>query len=149
MIRAESLVASMSSYLRAQIDAADNVHVRARTEVAGCRGDALLESVLLRDASTGQVEAEPAAALFILIGAEPHTSWLPAEVIRDDWGYVLTGLDVPMEAWSLDRPPLALETSLPGVFAIGDTRDGSNRRVASAVGDGSVVIEQIHRLLDG
>ena len=147
VIRADSLVASMSSYLRAQIDAADNVHVRSRTEVAGCHGDALLESVLLRDASTGQVEAEPAAALFILIGAEPYTSWLPAEVIRDDWGYVLTGLDVPVEAWSLDRPPFTLETSLPGVFAIGDTRDGSNRRVASAVGDGSVVIEQVHRLL--
>ncbi len=98
--------------------------------------------------STGEVEAEPAAALFILIGAEPHTSWLPAEIIRDDWGYVLTGVRCcPMEAWSLDRPPLTLETSLPSVFAIGDTRDGSNRRVASAVGDGSVVIEQVHRLL--
>ncbi len=138
----------MSSYLRHQIAAADNLDVRPHTEVAGCRGNGRLEAVHLRDSRTGDVAEEPAAALFILIGAEPHTSWLPAAIVRDDWGYVLTGSELPEEAWPLERPPLTLETSLPGVFAVGDTRDGSNRRVASAVGDGSVVIQQVHRLLD-
>ena len=149
IVRGESLVASMSSYLRHQIAAADNLDVRPHTEVAGCRGNGRLEAVRLRDSRTGDVAEEPAAALFILIGAEPHTSWLPAAIVRDNWGYVLTGSELPEEAWPLERPPLTLETSLPGVFAVGDTRDGSNRRVASAVGDGSVVIQQVHRLLDG
>ena len=148
LIRRGSLAATMSSYLRRQIDAADNIEVRAHTEVIGCSGDGTLESLTLRDSRSGDVETVPAAALFVLIGAEPHTAWLPGEIRRDDWGYVLTGPSLPADSWRLERPPFALETSLPGVFAVGDTRDGSNKRVASAVGEGSVVIQQVHQMLE-
>ena len=89
----------------------------------------------------------PATALFVLIGAEPHTAWLPREACRDDWGYLLTGRDLHEGAWPLERPPLPLETSVPGVFAVGDVRAGSTKRVASAVGEGSVVIQQVHQVL--
>jgi thioredoxin reductase (NADPH) len=105
-----------------------------------------MESLTLRDAVSGRTETVPAAALFVLIGAEPHTSWFPAAVRRDDWGYVLTGPDLPEGSWPLARSPLMFETSLPGVFAVGDAREGSTKRVASAVGEGSVVIEQVHNL---
>ena len=88
-----------------------------------------------------------------MIGADPHTDWLPAEIERDRWGYVLTGSDLLREGtlpekWPLERPPLILETSMPRVFAVGDVRQGSTKRVASAVGEGSVVVEQLHRLLE-
>jgi thioredoxin reductase (NADPH) len=146
--RRGSLVETMSSYLIDEIDAADNIEVRPRSEVAGCSGDGLLEAITLRDSISGDSETVPAAALFVLIGAEPHTSWLPTAICRDSWGYLLSGPDLPSGSWPLARPPLMLETSLPGVFAVGDVRNGSTKRVASAVGEGSVVIEQVHQLLD-
>jgi thioredoxin reductase (NADPH) len=148
LVRRDSLVETMSSYLIEQIEAADNVEVRAYAEVTGCSGDGALDSITLRDCVSGRTETVPAAALFILVGAEPHTSWLPAAIHRDKWGYVLSGPELPAGSWPLVRPPLMLETSLPGVFAVGDARDGSTKRVASAVGEGSVVIEQVHQLLD-
>ena len=148
LVRRRSLAETMSRYLIDEIEAADNVEVRAEAEVTGCSGDGALEAITLRDCASGLSETVPAAALFVLIGAEPHTSWLPPAIRRDDWGYVLTGPDLPAGSWPLGRPPLMLETSLPGVFAVGDAREGSTKRVASAVGEGSVVIEQLHRLLD-
>jgi thioredoxin reductase (NADPH) len=147
VIRRDSLVDTMSSYLRDQLDAADNIEVRPRTEVAGCSGDGVLETVTLRDSASGRTETMPAAALFILIGAEPRTAWLPPAIRRNDRDYLLTGPDLPAEAWPLERPPLPLETSGPGVFAVGDVRCGSTKRVASAVGEGSAVLQQVHELL--
>jgi thioredoxin reductase (NADPH) len=94
----------------------------------------------------------PATAVFVLIGAEPRTHWLPASIVRDRWGFVVTGTDLLAgghrpENWSLQRPPMALESSLPGIFAVGDVRRGSVKRVASAVGEGSVAIRLIHDYL--
>ena len=108
---------------------------------------AALEAVALRDCRTGECETVPAAALFFMIGAQPHTAWLPDAICRDERGYLLTGSDLPEDDWPLERPQLMLETSLPGVFAVGDARHGSTKRVASAVGEGSVVIEQVHQLM--
>ena len=122
--------------------------MRPYSEVCGCSGDGFLESITLRDRRSGQTESVPAAALFILIGAQPRTSWLPPEVSRDDWGYLLSGPGLPAGSWSFERAPLALETSLPGIFAVGDVRDGSTKRVASAVGEGSVVIQQVDSYLE-
>jgi thioredoxin reductase (NADPH) len=146
LIRRDSLVETMSSYLIEEIEAAENIEVRPFAEVTGCTGDGALESITLRDCASGQIEAAPAAALFVLIGAEPHTSWFPPAIRRDDWGYVLTGADLPSGSWPLARSPLMFETSQPGIFAVGDAREGSTKRVASAVGEGSVVIEQVHHL---
>jgi thioredoxin reductase (NADPH) len=118
--------------------------------VAGS-GDARLRSLVLEDAVSGDREEVPADGLFIMIGAVPKTDWLPSSIVRDHGGYVVTGqdlLDVPHAAgWPLDRRPMPFETSLPGVFAVGDVRSGSLERVASAVGEGSVVVSQVLRYL--
>ena len=103
---------------------------------------------MVRDLVTGESTVEPTDAVFVLIGALPRTDWLPDMVLRDDWGYVLTGDDVIAEGgrrvWSHNEPPRPLETSVPGVFAVGDVRRGSVKRVASAVGEGSVVVSSVH-----
>jgi len=148
LVRRASLVETMSSYLIDAIEAAGNIDVRPNAELTGCSGDGELETITVRDGVSGETETVPAAALFIQIGAAPYTAWLPPHIHRDAWGYLLTGRDLPAGSWPLERPPLMLETSLPGVFAAGDAREGSTKRVASAVGEGSVVIEQIHQLLD-
>lgn len=111
-----------------------------------------LERLTIEDGPAGTVDEVPAAALFVLIGGEPHTDWLPTAVRRDDWGFVVTGSDLLHdgclpEEWPLERPPMLLETSLPGVFAVGDVRHRSVKRVASAVGDGSVAIQFVHQFL--
>jgi thioredoxin reductase (NADPH) len=147
LVRRASLAETMSSYLINEIAAAENIEVRPHTEVTGGAGEAALKSVDLRDCRTGELETVPAAALFLMIGAQPHTEWLPETICRDERGYLLTGSDLPEGDWPLERPQLMLETSLPGVFAVGDARHGSTKRVASAVGEGSVVIEQVHQLL--
>jgi thioredoxin reductase (NADPH) len=147
LVRRASLGETMSSYLINEIDAAENIEVRPHTEITGGAGKGALESVDLRDCRTGREETVPAAALFLMIGAQPHTEWLPETICRDDRGYLLTGSDLPEGDWPLERKQLMLETSLPGVFAVGDARHGSTKRVASAVGEGSVVIEQVHQLL--
>ena len=104
---------------------------------------------MLRDRATEAEERVPADELFLAIGAHPRTDWLPEAVARDDQGFLLTGADVPRDgSWPLERDPLALETSMPGVLAVGDARHGSIKRVASAVGEGSVAIRVLHRLLD-
>ena len=146
LVRSDSLAASMSAYLIREIDSAPNVEVRYRAEVASGGGDGRLERLELRDQRSGRVETVPAEGLFVLIGTEPFTDWLPRAVGRDQWGFVLTGPDTG-QAWPLKRAPYLFETSLPGVFAVGDTRHGSVKRVASAVGEGSIAIRLIHDYL--
>jgi thioredoxin reductase (NADPH) len=146
LVRSPSLAASMSHYLIRQIEAAPNVDVRYRCEVAGGGGSGHLEQLLLRDRDSGEAELVPAAGLFVLIGAQPLTGWLPEAIRRDRWGFVLTGADTG-EHWPLQRAPFLLETTTPGVFAAGDVRHGSIKRVASAVGDGSIAIRLIHDYL--
>jgi thioredoxin reductase (NADPH) len=137
----------MSSYLIGEIDAAPNVTVRYSTQVVGGGGTGHLEELVLEDRVSGARETIPAAGLFILIGAHPHTEWLPAAIERDAWGYVMTGGDVG-DTWPIaDRAPRPLETSMPGVFAVGDVRHRSMKRVASAVGDGANVVAQVHEHL--
>ena len=150
LVRGGSIERSMSEYLVNEIEAADNVGVRLNTRVVGGGGDGRLERLTLDVA--GRSESVPAAALFVLIGAEPRTDWLPEEVERDAKGYVVTGTDLlqegrPPENWPLARPPSLLETSVPGLFAAGDVRQGSTKRVASAVGEGSIVIRLVHGYL--
>ena len=147
LVRRASLAETMSRYLINEIEAAENIEVRPHTEVIGGAGKGALKSVELRDCRSGREETVPAAALFLMIGAQPHTEWLPESICRDERGYLLTGSDLPEDDWPLERKQLMLETSLPGVFAVGDARHGSTKRVASAVGEGSVVIEQVHQLL--
>ena len=129
------------------VDAAGNVEVLTGTEVVGGEGEGKLERLTLRDASgaTSSVEAD---ALFVLIGARPGTAWLPPEIERDEWGYLLTGRDVPEERQGPEERQMH-ETSLPGVFAVGDVRHGAVKRVASAVGEGAMAIKLVHQVLSG
>ena len=153
LVRANSLAASMSNYLIKELEAAENVSVRFNIEVIDCSGEGRLEQVILKDSASGLTEAVPAAALFVIIGARPHTDWLPQEIERDEWGYIITGGDLlhddgrPPQGWHLEHPPLLLETSMPGVFAVGDVRHRSVKRVASAVGEGSIAIQMVHEYL--
>ncbi|HET6986971.1 MAG TPA: NAD(P)/FAD-dependent oxidoreductase, partial [Kribbella sp.] len=125
-----------------------NIEVRCRTEVVGCRGDGHLEALTLAERTSGRVEEVQASWLFIFAGASPRTEWLGESVARDDKGFIVTGPDlVAVDRWSLQRPPYALETSLPGVFAAGDVRLDSMKRVASAVGEGAMSIYLVHRYL--
>jgi thioredoxin reductase (NADPH) len=146
--RASSLEAGMSRYLVRQLHATPNVAVRLGAEVVGGGGDGWLTHLVLRDRATGEEDTVEAQELFLAIGAHPRTNWLPEAIARDDHGFVLTGADVPAETWRLERDPYPLETSLPGVLAVGDVRHGSIKRVASAVGEGSVAVRVLHRLLD-
>jgi thioredoxin reductase (NADPH) len=146
LVRSRSLAASMSDYLIRQIEAAPNVDVRYGCEVAGGGGNAHLEHLLLRNRDSGDTDQVSAAGLFILIGAEPFTDWLPEAIARDQWGFILTGPDTGQH-WLLQRAPFSLETAVPGVFAVGDARHGSVKRVASSVGDGSIAIRLIHDYL--
>jgi thioredoxin reductase (NADPH) len=142
----------MSDYLVKEIAVADNIDVRLNTEIIDGQGEHRLHSLTLRDTISGATEMVPATALFILIGAQPHTNWLPGTIRCDERGFILTGHDLlhvgglPTD-WTPDRPPLMFETSLPGVFAVGDVRYQSVKRVASAVGEGSMAIQQVHEYL--
>jgi len=153
LVRGPSLAAKMSAYLVREIEHAPNIAVRTHTEVVGAAGSGRLEHLTLRSSEDSTQDVVDAAGLFVLIGAEPQTDWLPASVARDERGYVLTGPDLPdadpARPPSLNAPrgPLAHETSVPGVFAAGDVRHGSVKRVASAVGEGAVTVQQVHRYL--
>ena len=148
VVRGSDLGASMSSYLVEAIDAAGNVVVRPSAEVVGGGGEGRLERVTLRDRTTGVEDVLPADGLFVMIGAEPRTDWLP-EVARDRFGFVVTGTELgEPDAAQPARSPQPFETTLPGLFAVGDVRSGSVKRVASAVGEGSVVVSQIHSYLE-
>jgi thioredoxin reductase len=151
LVRGESLTESMSDYLIREIDAAPNVGVTYGVQVVGGTGTGHLESLMLEDRKSGTHRDVPADALFVLIGSRPRTQWLGESVARDQWGFILTGPDLVGEVgggWRVDRPPLPLETSLPGVFAAGDVRRGSVKRVASAVGEGAITIPLVHRFLE-
>jgi thioredoxin reductase (NADPH) len=142
----------MSDYLVQKVTATPNISVVLDTEVVDGHGRQRLEGLTLRDRGTGATREVPASAVFILIGAEPRTDWLEGVVERDERGYVLTGRDLARDGrdlagWPLERPPLLLETSLPGVFAAGDVRYRSIKRVASAVGEGSIAVQLIHDYL--
>ncbi len=152
LVRSSSLSASMSNYLVKEIGATDNIEVRFKTRVVGGGGKGQLEHLLLEDSLSERTETVPATGLFVLIGAKPHTEWLPEEIQRDKGGFILTGQDLlqngqPLQGWPLERPPLLLETSMPGVFAAGDVRHHSVKRVASAVGEGSIAIQLVHDYL--
>jgi thioredoxin reductase (NADPH) len=151
LVRGDSLV-GMSEYLANELRRTPNVTVRLGVEVVDAEGDGRLEAVTLRHRAGGQLERLPTSALFAHIGAEPRTEWLRGSVARDRSGYVLTGADLlrggrPGSGWPLARPPLLFETSLPGVFAAGDVRHGSVKRVASAVGEGAVAVQLVHQYL--
>ena len=143
LVRSSSLAASMSQYLIDTLDADPNTEVLYRTEVAAALGSGRLEALELR--TPDGVRTVPAAALVVLIGAHPHTEWLPESIARDEWGYLPTGAGVP--GWPLERPPFALETSLPGVFAAGDVRARAVKRVASAAGAGALAVSDVHAYL--
>ena len=147
LVRAQSLADSMSDYLIRQIGATANVNVCYRVRVADGTGTGGLESLVLEDTSSGERRSVPADALFVLIGSQPRTQWLGEAVARDQRGFIRTGSDLPADAagrWPPGRQPLPLETSLPGVFAAGDVRRGSVKRVASAVGEGAATIPLVH-----
>jgi thioredoxin reductase (NADPH) len=148
VVRTGNLGDAMSQYLVDEIQANPRVQVHLDSEVVGGGGEGWLSSVEVRDRTSGSVQTIPAEGLFVMIGAEPHTAWLPGSVARDRQGFVLCGNDGAGEAqWPLERLPMPYETTLPGLFAVGDVRHGSVKRVASAVGEGSVVVSQIHQYL--
>jgi thioredoxin reductase (NADPH) len=148
LVRGESLAASMSHYLIEQIATKVNIRVETRSEVVAVHGDEQLEAIEVIDRRTGTTSRRDARVLFVLIGAEAASDWLPSEISRDKHGFVLTGSDA-MKAgqWKADREPFALETSAPGIFAVGDIRSGSVKRVAASVGEGGIAIAFVHRYL--
>jgi thioredoxin reductase (NADPH) len=148
LARGESLAASMSHYLIEQIATKANIRVETRSEVVAVHGDEQLDAIEVIDRKTGTISRRDATMLFVLIGAEAAADWLPSEISRDEHGFVLTGTDA-MKAgqWKADREPFALETSVPGIFAVGDIRSGSVKRVAASVGDGGIAIALVHRYL--
>jgi thioredoxin reductase (NADPH) len=138
----------MSHYLIQQIEARPNINVRTCTEVHCATGDEHLETLTLIDNKTGRTEDVSCAGMYIFIGAAPRTDWLDGVLARDDHGFILTGPDLRnVCGWSLDRPPHHLETSVPGVFVAGDVRSESAKRVAAAVGEGSMAVMLVHRYL--
>jgi thioredoxin reductase (NADPH) len=141
LVRGDSLAQSMSEYLITEIDATPNIHLVCEAEVVGGAGDGRLQTIDVRHRPTGAVGTLTAAALFILIGAEPFTQWLPPDVARDDWGFVMTG---PSEQTPSRLP---FESTLSGVFAVGDVRRDSTKRVASAAGEGAVCVRLVHEYL--
>ena len=151
VVRAASLTETMSTYLVERVTAAPNIAVRHRCEVVAGRGEGHLEALTLADRDSGVTEEVASSWLFVFIGASPRTEWLGPDVVRDDKGFVVTGHDLLGPAWArrwpLARAPFALETSVPGVFAAGDVRLDSMKRVASAVGAGAMSTYLVHRYL--
>jgi thioredoxin reductase (NADPH) len=151
VVRRESLRDTMSQYLIDQIAKTSNIRLRPRTEIARVEGDGRVECVALT-LDNGVSQAEAIDAVFVFIGTKPRSDWLPAEVLRDSKGFVLTGRDLQVDPayariWKETREPLSLETSVPGIFAAGDIRAGAMNRVASAVGEGAMVVRFVHEYL--
>ena len=151
VVRRESLHDTMSQYLIEQIDKTPNIRLRALTELERCEGTDRLERVALKSAA-GESQVEEIDAVFIFIGTRPRSDWLPAAVLRNAKGFVLTGKDLSADPqyariWKERREPMLLETSAPGVFAAGDIRCGAMNRVASAVGEGSMAVRFVHDYL--
>jgi thioredoxin reductase (NADPH) len=152
LVRGESLATSMSQYLIDQIAATENIQVCTSCSVVEVKGDEHLEAIVIAHAKTGETETVPARSLFIFIGASPKTDWLDGVVERDAQGFILTGPDLILNGksprgWNLERSPFLLEASVPGIFAAGDVRSGSIKRVASGVGEGAIGVQFIHRYL--
>ena len=148
LVRGESLAESMSHYLIEQIATKANIRVETHSEVVAAQGDEQLGSIEILDRTTGTKSQRDAKVLFVLIGAEAATDWLPSEISRDKHGFIVTGSDATGAGeWQADREPFALETSAPGIFAVGDIRSGSVKRVAASVGEGGVAIALLHRYL--
>ena len=148
LVRGESLAESMSHYLIEQIATKANIRVETRSEVVAVHGDEQLDVIEVIDRRTGATSRRDTKVLFVLIGAEAATDWLPSEISRDEHGFVSTGTDaLKADQWTADREPFALETSAPGIFAVGDIRSGSVKRVAASVGEGGVAIALVHRYL--
>jgi len=152
VVRGDSLAKSMSKYLIDVIAATDNIETLLRSRVIDGRGETDLTALRIVDDADGTERELPADGLFVMIGASPHTSWLPPEIARDDHGFVVAGAelihDQLLDDWLLPRSPMAFETSMPGVFAVGDVRSRSMKRVASSVGEGSGAIKAIHHFLE-
>ena len=152
LVRGQGLADSMSSYLINRIEPSDNITLHRHTEVAGLIGNGALESLLWRNNQTGETEERPIRHLFVMIGATPNTGWLGGCLALDDAGFIKTGGDLASEdlshaGWARDRRPFLMETDRPGVFAVGDVRSGSVKRVASAVGEGSIAVQYLHSIL--
>ena len=145
--RGDSLEKSMSSYLIRQLATRSNVKIRLRSEIVGAYGDGALEEVEIADRASGTAERAESGGVYIFIGADAETSWLPPEIALDSRGFIVTGADVPSAEWTIDRDPYLLEASVPGIFACGDVRSGPVKRVAAAVGEGSMAIAFIHQYL--
>jgi thioredoxin reductase (NADPH) len=153
LVRGDSLETSMSEYLIAELRALSNVSVRLGVELVDCEGDDQLQAIVVRDRSSCALDRIQTAGLFVMIGAEPRTDWLDGTVERDERGFILTGSDVDPDreftsSWPLERAPMLLETSVPGVFAAGDVRRGSVKRVTTAMGEGATVIQLVHQQLE-
>jgi thioredoxin reductase (NADPH) len=149
VVRREGLEPTMSSYLIKEISYHHRVSVRPFTDVVDGGGASRLEWLCLRDRRDGSQDTMPAGGLFLLLGAEPHSDWLPDAIARDERGFVLTGRDVPTESWVAGVPPDSLGTTVPGIFAVGDIRSGSMKQVAAASGEGSSVVPLVHAYLAG
>jgi len=152
LVRGDSLSRTMSQYLIDQIQRTPNIQLWTQASVAEVHGDKHLEEISVLCSDTDKIERVPASAMFIFIGAMPRTDWLADVVERDDHGFILTGPDLLWDGarpkgWTLDRDPFLLETNIPGLFAVGDVRHGSVKRVASGVGEGSVAVQFIHQYL--
>ena len=151
LYRGPDLGARMSRYLIDTIEQTDNIAVRTSAEVAEAHGTESLERITVKDTATGELDEMPLAAMFVFIGARPQTDWLPSAIARDQRGFVLAGsellLDDVRPRWGLDRRPYLLETSMPGAFVAGDVRSQSMKRVASAVGEGSMAVSFVHEYL--
>ena len=151
LIRGSSIASKMSHYLVERIEALPNIEVRTNAEIVRCKGGDHLEEITIRNRVSGEEVTESASYVFVFIGAAPKTSWLGGEVVRDRNGFILTGPDIgsngALKGWPLERSPFLMEASVPGVFAAGDVRHESVKRVASAVGEGSVAVHFIHRHL--
>ena len=148
LVRGESLTKSMSQYLIEQIENTVNIEVMPFHSVVEAKGDTRLETLLVKDSQTGEIKTFDTNSLFIFIGATPSTEWLDGLVNKDERGFIYTGADIPIEIpWSLERDRFLLETNIPGIFAVGDVRHGSIKRVASGVGEGSICVQFVHRHL--
>ena len=148
LVRGDSLAKSMSDYLIGELRRTPNVFVRLGVELVDGEGEEQLETIVVRDRASGELECIATDGLFVMIGAEPRTDWIGDAVARDERGFILTGADLPPDAWPLDRRPLLFETSLPGVFAAGDVRHGSVKRVTTAMGEGATAIQLVHQYLE-
>ncbi len=152
LVRGDSLAKSMSQYLIEQIAETPNITVQVHSSVVEAKGETSLEAITIANTVTGEKQTVPATSLFIFIGAEPRTNWLDGVVERDNRGFIITGPDLKRDGrrpkgWTLEREPYLLETNIPGIFAVGDVRHGSVKRVASGVGEGSICVQFVHQYL--